>query len=65
MLTETLIALFAAGNNYALELMIVLALIWAGALAYVVVRKLSRVVMARAEAGAEPCRSLAEAGTEW
>ena len=56
MLPETIRSLFDVAGNYGLELMAVLALIWFGTLAYVILRKVARFVT-RFRTTPEPTRT--------
>ena len=66
MLPEMLGSLFHLADNFALEFMAILALIWFGALGYVIVRKISALVRRGHAAKLQPsaCGNLAEAALE-
>jgi hypothetical protein len=64
MLPETISSLFNLADNFTLELMAVLALIWLGTLGYVIVRKVSGLIQGVRTArvvASEPYGKLAEA----
>ena len=66
MLPESIASLFNLADNFGLEFMAVLALIWLATLGYVIVRKVSALIgrFRTARLQADPYRGLAEAVAE-